>query len=534
MATMTNDSVVRHYVHDLCNGGLNGRRYRGGTVYATADEELIYSRRGGASARAWGPVTLCSWNRKSRLFIINGDGFTDRSATSWQTYLRNAINAAIENENRPETARNWAFRHTGPANGARYLLAPFMALNAAGIDRSSIQVREMQEDRFETVWHPLQLFRPIDKMERPPQDDPDEGLPSGWTFIPSSSNDRQRLYETTFKGDRWRFSAIKRTIYRHKESGAERGYIYQGDRSKYNKIEDWVWATNQRVHATPEFDAANWATPIRLRQVGLIRAPHTFRTDPDGLTLDQNSFGWADRIHHLGASVFSARGPDGKRHLYVSAFDEQERRQQMYYLAQLPDRVKTQVNTYREAIQALAPPLVHKAWKEGIPVYRQGDVFAIETDLTDEQVYQNARSRVRRSVALAETSTHLLNQVFRGEAELPMPAEGEVRERVTCELCHDHRRWAGNGEKAKRSLSIYRTGHTATEVVVSANGTTYISGIMYHDPQIEEPGRTREHEPVNLFRDEANQKWCLALRNTVPRRKVRRAEPEPAGGEEGS
>jgi hypothetical protein len=198
----------------------------------------------------------------------------------------------------------------------------------------------------------------------------------------------------------------------------------------------------------------------------------------------------------------------------------------MYFLAQLPDQAKTMVSSYSEALHALAPPLVHQARENGIPVYRQGDVFAIETDLTDEQVYANCRTRVRRDIVLARTDQGLLFRVFSGNAELPEPAEGEVAERVPCELCHQHRRRIGNGPKAQRALSIYRTGHTATEVVVADNGTTYVRGTMHHDPFIEERGRTREHQDVMLHQPEQKAKWCVALRNTVPRRKIRRTEDQ--------
>jgi hypothetical protein len=95
--------------------------------------------------------------------------------------------------------------------------------------------------------------------------------------------------------------------------------------------------------------------------------------------------------------VFSAEGWDGRRHRFISAFDQLEP-DPLYYLAQLPD--KGEVKSYQDAIDILAPPMVHHARKNGKRVERQGDVFAIETDLHTRHIYSRAVTRVRRDVAL--------------------------------------------------------------------------------------------------------------------------------------
>jgi len=503
MATLENREVVQRYVGDLCNGGRNGRRYRGGTLFVSSDDELIYNRRGGDRSHAWGPVTLCHWNQKNRLFVLNGDGFADRFATGWQTNLRGVVQTAVRTD---EGAAPPAWGTTFSAQGARYILVPFRALDAAGIDRDTIRVVEMQQDGFELVWHPVEPFtRPV----VPPK--PKE-LPTGWSIVENQPH--RRTYRIELAGNRWQLIAHNSSRFRHRETGETKQYLAYSDRKEYwQPIESWGWLNNAAsVWAVSESGPSVWTTLTRHSFLRANTLNEWVRDHPDP---GREATGWVERVHHLGAALFTAKGTDGKRHLYLSAFDEQERNQPMYYLARLPDEAKKTVSNYGEAILALAPPLVHQAWAKGIPVHRQGDVFAIQTNLTDEQVYQNARSRVRRDIVLAEQDARLLARVVQGTHALPEPGAGEVRERVPCELCHHHR-WIGYGPKAKRSLSIYRTGHTATEVVVGEDGTTYVRGTMHHDPFIEEPGRRREHQEVPL-----GEKWHVAVRNTVPRRKVR-------------
>jgi hypothetical protein len=202
----------------------------------------------------------------------------------------------------------------------------------------------------------------------------------------------------------------------------------------------------------------------------------------------------------------------------------------MYFLAQLPDKAK--VETVEAGIESLAPPIIHEARKQGRRVYRQGDVFAVESNLTDEQVYEGAVTRVRRDVVLAARVGTLWTREVQAAIQegrkivWPEPAEGEVREAHLCPCCGETTMTDGSGAAARAALSIYRTGHTATEVVVGKKGVTYIRGTMHHDPGIETPGRHREHIDVTLGdpNDPEDAKWYVAVRNTVPRRRRRRTE----------
>lgn len=227
---------------------------------------------------------------------------------------------------------------------------------------------------------------------------------------------------------------------------------------------------------------------------------------------------WEENVHRLGASLFSAVGEDGRRHKFISAFDTNEP-QPMYFLAQLPDG--SGATTYEEALDALAPPLVHEARAQGRAVGRQGDVFAIETNLTDEEVYALARTRVRREVVLWSDDVREISRRMAEGIPWPMPVLGEVRSLQDCPCGCGHRRWYGHSDRARRALMIYGTAHTADEVVVTTKGVTYIRGTMYHDPQLETTGRMREHRAVDLRDVAPESRWFLAVRNTVPRRRPR-------------
>lgn len=184
-----------------------------------------------------------------------------------------------------------------------------------------------------------------------------------------------------------------------------------------------------------------------------------------------------ERRHFLGGSVFSGIGPDGNRHDWISSFDENEATA-LYFLAQLPDN--TGVKTVATAVAALAPPIVHQARLDGKRVERQGDIFFIETNITNAQMKKGA-------------TIHARGLVF----------ENGRRGQTPNDLATDEQ---------KSGIMIYNTGHTASHVAVKPNGVTFVTGTVYHDPELETTGRTREHANLVL-----SKKWFLAIRNMVPK-----------------
>ena len=178
--------------------------------------------------------------------------------------------------------------------------------------------------------------------------------------------------------------------------------------------------------------------------------------------------GWfSSEFHHrLGASVFSAVDGTGSRHRFLSAFDVQEQ-PPLYFLAQLPDEGR--VLDHAQALDLLAPPIVHQARKDGKLVFRQGDVFFVQTELTIRELRQQKA------------------KLYSGSRRDGGPTLGR---------------------------NIYLTGHIATRVAVLPNGVTFAQGVVSHFPAINDPTRTNpDHRPLTLYGDH----FYLCLRNTVPR-----------------
>ena len=245
--------------------------------------------------------------------------------------------------------------------------------------------------------------------------------------------------------------------------------------------------------------------------------PVTALTPPPGsmwqqvVRLSEREWGWTGRRHQLGEALFSAVGEDGRRHKFVSSFDHNEN-PPLYFLAQLPDG--SGANTIEEGVRALAPPIVQRAWEEERHVRRQGDVFFVPTDLSDTNVYALAARRVRRECVLQSIPV-------RAVGPWPVPVLGEVRSKVDCPCNCGHKRWTSDTPLGRRTLAIYGTAHTASEVVVTKTGTTYVKGMAYHDPQVIGEQRQPDHRVVDL-----GSKWHLAVRNTVPRRSTPRVLEE--------
>jgi hypothetical protein len=200
------------------------------------------------------------------------------------------------------------------------------------------------------------------------------------------------------------------------------------------------------------------------------------RTDDDGMYYET-------RRHRLGESVFSATyarpskrlstrqdyaGRDYKHRnmiretaFFLSAFDENESTP-LYFLAQLPKGAKPA--TVAEAREVLKPAEVtafQAGELNGTTVLRQGDVFAIPTDLTTDEV--------------------------------------------------THRYLKRSGVPIERMAYLLGVNHTATDVVDLGSGEVYARGILRHKPR--EGWRRPEHRMLRLGDQRT---WYRLVRNTVP------------------
>jgi hypothetical protein len=142
-------------------------------------------------------------------------------------------------------------------------------------------------------------------------------------------------------------------------------------------------------------------------------------------------------------------------------------------------------------------------------------VFFIPTDLDTEAVYKMGVRRVKRE--------HVINPFpVNRRNEWPVgPQAGEVRSRVPCPCNCGHDRWTSDTPRGRATLSIYGTAHTASEVVVTKNGRVYCRGTAHHDPAVIGEQRRPDHQDKTL-----GDKWHLAVRNTVPRRRTPRPVQE--------
>lgn len=524
--------MVRRWVDHLPPQRKNPppEKLTGGSVHIR-DHALVYERFAGRGRQLHPRVVLAEWNKSKSFILLNGDGLDDRWATQWQTRIR------IQVQNRRLT--NVEIGSDGNEDSYQYKIAviPFLALDAAGIVRSSIRPLDIRPDVEEIIYRKvMDVIPPF----------------SEWTIDPSHTiNNGTRRLSIVVDGRTFHHhQRYTSAIYRHRVTGeTTNNYPYQDFRNwstEYtheDRIQGVIWTQvdrngiradifpmteNHRAALRDRLDRQNMNARMGLGMFARSEIP-----DADDCWYIE------ERIHHLGACVFSAETEDGGRHKFVSAFDEDEPNQ-MYFLAQLPDR--SGVTCYAEAIESLAPEMVKEARRQGRQVYRQGDVFAIETNLKDKEVYSMAKTRVRREAALYGFNPN--NGEFEPPStrtrKPPVADEHDTTDDVECPTCGHHTMAAPWGPKCRQALMIYNTGHTATEVVVTNTGSTYIRGTMHHDPYLEEIGRAPEHVTVRLGPPPQDggepepepTKWFLACRNTVPRRRRQRVETPETETEE--
>lgn len=296
--------------------------------------------------------------------------------------------------------QQWAIRGIVQARTNHYPFAilPFSALEAAGIENDTIVPIEVRPDEWvrERSW--FEGFKEKDIVWNPEPAEPIGrygGNPQQTGTIPS----RPELW-------------FRRACYRH------------------------------------SWNSGGWTRiPEPQRDIDVFARPWT-QLAPSG-----KRWFFDRQTHRLGDSVFRAKA-HGAYRTYVSSFDYQETNP-LYFLAELP--WKARPKTVAEAIESLAPPIVQQALRQKRVVRRQGDIFAIPTELTTEQ----------------------------------------IRERTNGELL--------------RMQGVYGTDHLVTEQFVGRRGVTYARGIIHHKP----PGRRPDHRRQYL-----GSKWHLVVPNAVPRRRA--------------
>lgn len=184
---------------------------------------------------------------------------------------------------------------------------------------------------------------------------------------------------------------------------------------------------------------------------------------------------WTTHRHQMGASVFAAdyvEAGERSHAVFLSAFDQGEGWGRLYFLAQLPADA-ADVWSVESALQALKPEEVEKAEADGTGVRRQGDMFFVPMEITDE---------------------------FLGR----LGVEIQVR--------NPRRVKTGNGAFQMVGLNrLWGTAHTAEFLAELPTGELLAKGTVEHRP---EGMRAAEHRPLALM-----DQWHQVVRNTVPLQK---------------
>jgi hypothetical protein len=184
---------------------------------------------------------------------------------------------------------------------------------------------------------------------------------------------------------------------------------------------------------------------------------------------------------------------DDKKRFYLSGYDTQEspprvgdfRSPGLYFLCRLPHPV----DTVNEAREALKPESVKRAEAQGIEVRRQGDLFAIKSELTRADI--EAQGGVFREYSGPDTV---------GTTEVS---------RIT---------WDGSVVTYQAILppqanpGLYGTAHICITSAQLPNGVWVGSGGMVHDPHLLGESRNPDHSPLEL-----DDGWWLITPNTVPK-----------------
>lgn len=170
-----------------------------------------------------------------------------------------------------------------------------------------------------------------------------------------------------------------------------------------------------------------------------------------------------DLIERKGREcVFARINANNTKDYFLSGFDANEatplgrKRHGLYFLTKLPRKV----HSIADAREALKPASVLLAESEGRRIYRQGDMFAIETSVTD----------------------------------------GDIKD--------------AGGSIEPCPVSLYGTAHTADWVATLPDGTQFAWGKMMHRPDIIESHRTPDHRPLPL--KPKRRTWYLVAKNATP------------------
>lgn len=415
---------------------------------------------------------------RTRLILLNGDSYRGPGGWGPSTSARQR-----EIRNRVETA------------GFETILLPFSTLGSANIDHESIRPIHIRPDR-QTIHERSSTVRPA---RREKMCDPSGAMDTktGWHW----NAEAQKHVLGEYQEPRL-VPNPKRTI------PFSRGHAWSADGATLRDDGRWHWTERRHWLGDSIFRAriteTRWRKPTAQEQAdhaaNIAWTRERERLQDTARNLRGDYFNAKDgrrEWDHQERHYFLAEAPNAERALelraemeiaekalddhhktpsptsvvarngrvaytvrrwatFLSSFDYQESAP-LYFMCELP--YNAHPKTVEEAVECLKPPEVRAAEARGLPVIRQGDLFAIPTKLTKRQL----------------------------------------------------RRMRGQRRDFTKRLRVLGTNHSVTEGIISVGGATLGRGIMRHEPD-------RWRRP-----DHSNQKlgdlktWHLLVRNTVPR-----------------
>lgn len=289
--------------------------------------------------------------------------------------LLNGDNYSMTTSRHQSTVRAWVNRCGLPS-----VIIPYSALDAAGVDKDSVELIDRSEDRMEETHHSSPAVPPGSQWTTRPV--------MGYVDL-TPEEITERLLKKNQEG---RQHVIDRLVVAERE----------GPDSYWAKYPPQPW---QDLTELESYELRG-----HYREIGTETFLHLHRRTWDRVEIEDNEDGtktykWVTRRHWLGESVIRATvsvpGGKNRRRFFISGFDHQEPRP-LYFFCELPRAAKPA--TLDDAYQALKPQAVVMAEAMGRPVQRQGDIFAINLRSANKRQLRKRGARFEKRGTLLATN----------------------------------------------------------------------------------------------------------------------------------
>jgi hypothetical protein len=410
-----------------------------------------------------------------RLFLINGEVWGSISTSNHQSHVRSAIRRS----------------------GVRSVIIPYGAIDAAGIDRDSIEVVQRSNDTWDEKLHVFTEEQPEWRWRLEPWTESVDYTMEELTILANQHHLQERdkwldqlEYARKDSRDDWYYENLLATEPKQLTAEEWRDNNPWSRTSQTVRIGSrWVLYRNGFFNSVVDYDhdedgpSYSYTTSRHWLGESLIRAKVTWiqvlrcktcRKHPGrayGPALEENRYVRWD--YQTRESIYELTGQEDPDQLprcpdcdnrngvtgyrdrhrwayFLSGFDRNEPRRS-YFLCELPP--KTTPTTIEEAYEALKPDVVKLAEQMGREVARQGDIFAV-------------------------------------------PLVGVTKRALRTQ-----------GASFEKRGNLLGTNHVATEVARMPDGTTLARGVLTHAPARRAP----DHVRVRI-----GNAFHVVVKNTVP------------------